>query len=578
MNCKILKSIPIIGLLIATLGCSTKAPKIPAQVKQGDYSHLKEYMYWFIQKEMDEKNIVGLSIALVDNQKIVWQEGFGYADKEQKIKALPNTKYRAGSISKLFNAMAVMKLVESGKMDIDKPLVTYLPEFNIKSRFGKTDGITPRTIVTHHSGLPSDWLDGMFSKNPMSYTQHVKEIKNEYVAYPPNKIFSYSNLAVTLLGHSVQMVSGEKYAKFLEKILLKPLGMKDSNFDMALEGKNISKAYSQGKETIEYPIGEVPAGALNTTVTDLSRLAMMINNEGKIGNERVLKANTLKEMIRVQNENIALDLGQKIGLGYFIDDALLDGESVYFHDGGTIAHRSSFMVSAKSKLGVVVLCNSDSANSSKIAKELLQKAWEVKTTKKLEDKNENNFAHSDFTGTYASIFGKVDIVKKSDEHYVAQTPNGKFNLKYRQGKYYAKYLLFGFIPIGDAALDDFGLVAKDVNAEHIIVVDKTIFGTRVKPQPISKAWQDRLGKYRVLNQLEPEKWKIKELILKMEDGYLVYETTMKSGVKSSYILRVINDFEAIIEGLGRGTRESVRVENGILMHSGLRFEPVLLGD
>jgi CubicO group peptidase (beta-lactamase class C family) len=81
--------------------------------------------------------------------------------------------------------MAVMKLVETGRMELDRPLATYLPQFRIKSRFGNTDGITPRTILTHHSGLPRDWIDGMWAKQPKPFTQLVHEIKNEYVAYPP---------------------------------------------------------------------------------------------------------------------------------------------------------------------------------------------------------------------------------------------------------------------------------------------------------------------------------------------------------------------------------------------------------
>ena len=160
-------------------------------------------MTWFIEKEIKDKNIVGLSIARVDDQSIIWKEGFGFADQNKNVKAGPETVYRAGSISKLFNAMAVMKLVEAGKMDIDRPLATYLPEFKIKSRFGSTDGITPRTIMTHHSGLPSDLWDGHYGEHPMPFTQIVHAIKDEYVAYPPNMIMGYSNLAVLLLGQMI---------------------------------------------------------------------------------------------------------------------------------------------------------------------------------------------------------------------------------------------------------------------------------------------------------------------------------------------------------------------------------------
>jgi len=234
MNFKRLQRKVLINILmILTLtACATTPPKAPEIQKKGDYTYVKDYMTWFIQKEMKDKGIVGLSVALVDDQRIVWQKGFGYADRENKIAATPQTVYRAGSISKLFNAMAVMKLVEAGKMDIDQPLSTYLPEFSINSRFGSIDGVTPRTIITHHSGLPSDWIDGMWGENPMPFTRLVQVIKDEYVAYPPNTVMSYSNLAVTLLGHGVQRVSGQPYDQFIDQSLLEPMGMNDSRFEI----------------------------------------------------------------------------------------------------------------------------------------------------------------------------------------------------------------------------------------------------------------------------------------------------------------------------------------------------------
>jgi CubicO group peptidase (beta-lactamase class C family) len=229
-----LKKTAFISILLILAACAAMPPEAPVHQKKGDYGYVKDYITWFIQKEMKDKDIVGLSIALVDDQDIVWRQGFGYADRENKIEASPETIYRAGSISKLFNAMAVMKLVEAGKMNIDRPLVTYIPEFRVKSRFGSTDGITPRTILTHHSGLPGDWMDGSYGNRVIPFTQLVHAIRDEYVAYPPNTVMSYSNLAVTLLGHAVQKVSGQEYAHFLDQILLKPMGMTHSRFETGI--------------------------------------------------------------------------------------------------------------------------------------------------------------------------------------------------------------------------------------------------------------------------------------------------------------------------------------------------------
>ena len=347
-----LKKISFIALLLSFTACVSRLPpNVPDKLDKGDYGYVKSYMTWFIEKEMKEQGIVGLSIALVDDQDIVWQQGFGYADRENKLAATPESRYRAGSISKVFTGMATMKLVEAGKMDIDRPLVTYLPEFRIKSRFGSTDGITPRTIMTHHSGLPSDWVAGMWTKNPQPFVQLVQKIKEDYVAYPPETILSYSNLGITLLGHAVENVSGQAYATFVEQSVLRPMGMTNSRFATGISGKQVAKSYAEGKAVVEYPLRDIPAGGLNTTATDLARLAMLVNNKGTLENRQILGVKTLDAMFVVQNNHIPLDLGDQIGLTWFIDTKILAGEEpVFWHNGGTIAHRSAFMVAPTSKL------------------------------------------------------------------------------------------------------------------------------------------------------------------------------------------------------------------------------------
>lgn len=578
------KKIYLFAVLLVFTSCATAPPKAPMHVEKGDYGYVKEYMAWFIEKEMKDNDIVGLSIALVDDQKIVWQQGFGYADQKNKVAATPHTLYRAGSISKLFNGMAVMKLVEAGKMDIDRPLVTYLPEFNIKSRFGNTAGITPRTILTHHSGLPSDWIDGMWAKKPMPFTQLVHEIKDEYVAYPPNTVMSYSNLGMTLLGHAVQNVSEQAYAHFIDQNLLNPMGMVNSRFETGLSGGLAAKSYNKGKEVIEYPLGDIPAGGLNTTAVDLARLAMLVNHQGKLEDRQIISPESLDAMFTVQNNKIPLDLGNLIGLAWFIDDTMLGKkESVYHHSGGVIAHRATFLVAPNSKLGVVVLANTASANSPKIAKRLLQTAWEAKNGEKLPGLRPHIPKTLDFKGTYATMFGKVDVTQKSPHRYKVKSSVGNFTLKLEQdNQYHLSYRLFGFIPIDLEELGEAGLTTRNIAGHHVIVADfdqqRFLAGVKVAPHPIHDAWKKRLGQYKLLNPPEPEIFQITGLELKIEDDYLV-EVIKLHGERFTQILRSVNAREAIGDGFGRGLGETIRIiqddESGtILTYSGLRFKRV----
>ena len=116
-----------------------------------DYGAAVAVLERFIAHEMTDKGIPALSIALVDDQRIVWSQGFGFADPKGKVSATAETIYRVGSVSKLFTDIAVMQLVEQGKIDLDAPVTRYLPDFRPRNLFGKP--ITLRQLMSHRSGL-----------------------------------------------------------------------------------------------------------------------------------------------------------------------------------------------------------------------------------------------------------------------------------------------------------------------------------------------------------------------------------------------------------------------------------------
>jgi CubicO group peptidase (beta-lactamase class C family) len=210
---------------------------------------------------MKKRDVTGLSIALVDDQRVVWPEGFGYADKAGNVPASPETVYRAGSISKLFTATAAMQLAEREKLDIDRPLGDYLPGFSIRTRFADSAPVTPRSIMTHHSGLPSDYLRGMWTRNPEPFTRVSDRLKDEYAANPPGTVFSYSNLGITLLGDAVGKVAGRDFASHLRDEILLPLGMSRSSFSPSADRTPLAaKGYRKGAEAEEPSLRDVPGG------------------------------------------------------------------------------------------------------------------------------------------------------------------------------------------------------------------------------------------------------------------------------------------------------------------------------
>ena len=244
----------IVGILLLAAGCST-APPVAIDTIRGNYDHTRAYLAWMIEQEMARNEITGISIALVDNQQVIWQQGFGFADLENRIPATPETVYRAGSIAKVFTATATMQLAEQGKLDIDRPLSSALPEFSIKTRFPNAAPITPRNIMCHHSGLPSNFLQGLFVRDPGRFETVVEGIRDEHQAFPANYVFSYSNLGMALLGAAIQKVSGESFDAYMENHLFKPLGMTQTSFAQ----RPIAKAYDRNKETEVFSMPDMPA-------------------------------------------------------------------------------------------------------------------------------------------------------------------------------------------------------------------------------------------------------------------------------------------------------------------------------
>ena len=412
-----------------------------------------------IEEEMANQNVEGLSIAIVDDQQIVWSQGFGFADKANKIKASPKTVYRAGSISKLFTDTLVMQLAEQGKLDIDKPLKTYLPNFAIKTRFPDAGAITLRNIMTHHSGLPGDVINGSWTENPAPFAQLVEPLKDDYVAYPPNTILAYSNLGITLLGAMLQEVTNEDFSLYAEQQLLKPLKMKNASFSSALEGEFASKAYSNHDEKTEIPLRDIPAGGLNANVLDLSYFVKMVLAEGKANGQQIIKPETLKEMLRPQNKNVELDMGSKIGLGWFLHDSPNIG-TIVWHGGTMYYHNSLLSVLPEHKLGVVILSNSPADGNliSKVTNAALKLAVEIKTGRKQPadtDTDKPKVATrgltpqelEKFSGQYVTYYGCVNVIKKGDK-LITEIDDRKLEIVAREdGRYDIRYKFLGLIPL-----------------------------------------------------------------------------------------------------------------------------------
>jgi CubicO group peptidase (beta-lactamase class C family) len=544
-----------------------------------NYEPVKAAVSRLITKEMKKNDVVGLSIALVDDQQVVWAEGFGYADEKKEVPATAETVYRIGSITGLFTATAAMQLAAQGRIDIDQPLQKYLPEFSIRSRFNGNGSITIRSLLTHHSGLPSNILKGMWNNQPEPYTNVVKLLKEEYVANPPDVVFSYSSVGTTLIGHVVEKVSGRGYVSYINESLLRPLGMTHTGFtpDQGTKGP-LSRGYHKDREMDDPRLRDVPAGGMQSTVLDLGRFIQMINAKGTLNGNQVLKSDTLAEMLKPQNANIPLDLGLRTGLEWALsglgDIDIQNAGAVAHHSGATMLFRSQIIVLPEHRLGVVVLSNSSSSSRlvNKAAVQAITLALEAKAGIKQPQARKpvereaplQQEVLREYTGQYASLAGLVEIKPKSD-HLHAEAMNRTFQLAPCADEGFSvKFRLFGLFPISLGELDYYEL-SRAAIAGHEILKASTkhrdfLVAEKISPAPVPESWKKRVGEYRIDNQGDDFPL-LEDIHFRYEDGLLLAECSVPFFFKgmARFPLRPISDTEAIVAGLGHGMGETIRV-------------------
>ncbi|MBK6853593.1 MAG: beta-lactamase family protein [Burkholderiales bacterium] len=373
----------MVGLLAA---CSSPPP--PAEpVALGDWPGVQRQLQVFIDHEMRAAKVTGLSIALVNDQQVLWQHGAGWADQAGGVAAGPDTLYRMGSITKLFSDSAAMQLVAQGQLDLDAPVQRVLPEFKLSNRWPDAPAITVRQLMTHHAGLPRDRLGGMWGSSVGDFRDITGALADEAAEAPAGAVFDYSNVGLTLLGVVVERAGGEPFEAQVQRRLLTPLGMDGATLVTAVpDSPHMARAYQAGEAKQEPALRDVPAGGLVASVRDMARFVSMQFAQGRNAQgDVVLPQPQWAEMLTVQNKGVVLDAGFELGLGWmfttFGADTVHGGGPVAHHAGATFYHRAQLMMLPEQRLGVVVAANDAAAGPvvSRIAQRALALMLEAQT-------------------------------------------------------------------------------------------------------------------------------------------------------------------------------------------------------
>lgn len=231
------------------------------------------------------------SVLVAEDGEVIYKNGFGKANMEWDIPNAANTRHRLGSITKQFTASLILQLVEEGKLKLDAPVTTYLPDYPKATG----DKITLHHLLTHSSGIPNYTSFPKFfeetSRDPYSPTEFISKFKDMDLEFTPGEKFAYSNSGYFLLGVIIEKVTGKSYEENLQEMIFQPLNMKNTGFDQHnVIIKNRASGYEKRGNTYfntAYLDMSIPysAGSLYSTVEDLYLWDRALQNNSLLSRE-----------------------------------------------------------------------------------------------------------------------------------------------------------------------------------------------------------------------------------------------------------------------------------------------------
>jgi CubicO group peptidase (beta-lactamase class C family) len=318
----------------------------------------------YIEREMRRLNMPGVSLAIVEGDQIVHLRGFGQARPGGEAPT-PQTPFCIGSLTKSFTALAVMQLVEAGKIELDAPVQRYLPWFRVADPQASAQ-MTVRHLLNQTSGLPTS--SGAipladFDNSPAAIERQARALSTLVLTRPVGSAFEYSNSNYNLLGLIIEVASGESYADYTQNHIFTPLDMSHSYTSHAVAKRNGLAVGHQywfatpfAAPNMPLPHGSIPGGGLISSSEDLARYMIALLNGGRYGDAQILSGAGIDELHRGVGdfEAYGLSLGQ-YGMGWFVDE--IGGTKLVFH-GGTLPDFGSHMaLLPEQKKGVLLLFN-----------------------------------------------------------------------------------------------------------------------------------------------------------------------------------------------------------------------------
>jgi CubicO group peptidase (beta-lactamase class C family) len=307
--------------------------KIGAGISQTRPDPFLEVREKIVRLIMDKK-LPSLSLAVVKNGEIIWEEAFGLANLEKKIKATPETLYAIASSTKPFTATALMILVERGLVDLDKPAPAYLGEVKLRAFEGDASEATLRRILHHTSGLPMYWnfyyAAGSRKRPPLKTTLQ----RYGLLVSRPGESYNYSNLGYAVLEFIIERVSGKPYPEFLAAEVFKPLNLKRATvFTTPPESFGVAEKYASTFSPVPFCDHDTRgASAIYATAHDLALFLLLHLGRLQPAQKAILKPDSIAAMQRSRDPDVRYssyafgwERGRRFGYPIFTHGGAMDG-------------------------------------------------------------------------------------------------------------------------------------------------------------------------------------------------------------------------------------------------------------
>ena len=403
---------------------------------------VKGFKGWNIFDRMKYYKVPGVSIAVIKDFKIDWAKGYGLADTTKNIPVTTETIFSAGSISKFLMAVAALKMVEDGKIELEKPINNYLTSWKIaENDFTKKMPVTLRMLLSHSAGTSQSSYFGFTPTQPLPAIVEILSgtkisgTRPVVVNSEPGKEFRYSGGGSIIAQLALMDVSKKSFSDLTQQMLFDKLGMKNSTFEQPLPMKfkrHTSWAYSSAAwfKGMPYVYPQQAAAGLYTTPTDLAKFFIDVQ-KSYLGKGKILSQTMTQKMLTAQQNVSDGSYKEQIGIGPFLIQRTdnIDPNGVYFEFTGVNAGFLAYGIGSIAEgNGVVIMLNSgDDVNG--LGKEIRRAVakvynWTNFLPKEIEPVALTENELDKYAGRYRMAIDEVLYLKRENNYLVEKINEG----------------------------------------------------------------------------------------------------------------------------------------------------------